>query len=405
MDPLDIMLHMEDAKPYFQAIFSADSHMVTGYQVLGYMETDEGMERLADFFLDTSVPEEFKIDMDRHLHKAAIETFICTDMSATLHLIVHEDYLLKPGENDFIQEIVAYEELGLDLKKLVVEIVEQDDVEDISSLANSLKYLKTFGVKIAINDVLKITNNLDRISLLEPDIIKINVTPLQNQSYLENYQNIIYSMSLLARKVGAELMFDGINSNYQFHYAWRKNGRYYQGDFFSPPEAHFVDPDIWKDRFRHDISQFIAIERSNILATYQLTSNLNERFHQLMSTLKKIKQLDDKIEALANELQDISFRLYVTDGEGFQRTANIELSEGSLRIDEEARGKNWSWRPYFIENVIQMNEAKKGILSDVYSDIETGEIIRTFSYPMEDNLFLFMDISQMYLDEHPFLLW
>ncbi|KAB8139321.1 EAL domain-containing protein [Gracilibacillus oryzae] len=405
MDPLEIMLDLEKAKPLYQAIFSADSHEVTGYQVLGYMETDNGMKSLRNFFRDDNVPEDFKVEMDRHLHKQALDEFIKEDVQTYIYLIVHQDYLTSTGENDFIQEMLSYEEKGLNLSQLVIEIVEQDRIDEINALANSIKYLKTFGVKVAINVALKGSNNLDRISMLEPDIIKINLASLQTQSFMDNYQNVIYSLSLLARKVGAELLFDGIDSNYQFHYAWRKNGRYYQGEFFSGAKNHFVENTLWKEKFRKDIGQFISIERSHLTSRYQLTSSLNNQFRDLLIQSKKNKTLDERIEMMAKELQTICFRMYVTDGEGFQKTANVELTEGQWQIDEAVKGKNWSWRPYFIENVIRMNEEKNGILSDLYSDIETGEMIRTFSYPMEQDLFLFMDISQMYIDDNPYLLW
>lgn len=51
-----------------------------------------------------------------------------------------------------------------------------------------------------------------------------------------------------------------------------------------------------------------------------------------------------------------------------------------------------------------MTYEKKGILSDLYSDIETGEMIRTFSYPLNNEDFLFLDLSYAYLYENEELL-
>ena len=33
--------------------------------------------------------------------------------------------------------------------------------------------------------------------------------------------------------------------------------------------------------------------------------------------------------------------------------------------------KNWSWRPYFLENIMKMRFENKARLSDLYADIET----------------------------------
>jgi hypothetical protein len=68
-------------------------------------------------------------------------------------------------------------------------------------------------------------------------------------------------------------------------------------------------------------------------------------------------------------------------------------------LQSEHYNKNWSWRPYFLENIMKMKLEQKGILSDSYSDIETGEMIRTFSYPIDYKQYLFIDLTYEFLYE------
>ncbi|WP_217349552.1 EAL-associated domain-containing protein [Herbaspirillum sp. VT-16-41] len=70
----------------------------------------------------------------------------------------------------------------------------------------------------------------------------------------------------------------------------------------------------------------------------------------------------------------------------------------------EGRQKNWSWRPYFFESIVRMNVEKKGILSNLYTDIDRNEQIRTYSYPISKNKYIFMDIPYDYLFEQEGLL-
>ncbi|MGB3101900.1 MAG: EAL-associated domain-containing protein, partial [Psychrobacillus psychrotolerans] len=44
-----------------------------------------------------------------------------------------------------------------------------------------------------------------------------------------------------------------------------------------------------------------------------------------------------------------------------------------------------------------MRNDQSGVFSDMYSDIETGEMMRTFSIPLNDREYLFIDISYDYL--------
>jgi hypothetical protein len=100
-----------------------------------------------------------------------------------------------------------------------------------------------------------------------------------------------------------------------------------------------------------------------------------------------------------------SFRIYICDGEGFQQSANLYKSQnGDWVLQAEYRNKNWSWRPYFLENIVRMNYDKRGILSDLYSDVETGEITRTFSFPLSEQLYIFIDLSYSFLFEQENLL-
>lgn len=51
-----------------------------------------------------------------------------------------------------------------------------------------------------------------------------------------------------------------------------------------------------------------------------------------------------------------------------------------------------------------MKTWNKGMLSDIYSDIETREMVRTYSYPLTDQHYLFIDIGYSFIYENEFLL-
>ena len=63
---------------------------------------------------------------------------------------------------------------------------------------------------------------------------------------------------------------------------------------------------------------------------------------------------EDKLMQLANELQDCAFRIYTCDNNGFQTSPNIRWKNEQWEIQQSAKGKNWSWRPYYLLNIIKM---------------------------------------------------
>lgn len=65
------------------------------------------------------------------------------------------------------------------------------------------------------------------------------------------------------------------------------------------------------------------------------------------------------MKLLTAELTDVAFRMYVCDEDGFQKSANIIKYDNDWIIQPEYANKNWSWRPYFLENIIKMRNEKK----------------------------------------------
>lgn len=61
LDPLDILTNIDDVIPYYQAIFNAEEQRVVGYEVLGRILADAEIESLGPFFLDSGIPEEYKL--------------------------------------------------------------------------------------------------------------------------------------------------------------------------------------------------------------------------------------------------------------------------------------------------------------------------------------------------------
>ncbi|HJV16835.1 MAG TPA: EAL-associated domain-containing protein, partial [Bacillales bacterium] len=212
------------------------------------------------------------------------------------------------------------------------------------------------------------------------------------------FHDILFSLSLLARKIGATLLFENIEMEYQLQFAWKNGGRYYQGFYLSKPNPDFIDHNIWKDRLKEKFHDFISFEKKKLESFYSTAEFFQLKVQEITLKSKKTSY-EELFEFLMNEMDQIAFRMYVCDEDGFQKSPNFFKGDIGWEIQTEYIHKNWSWRPYFLENIFKMRNKKKGILSDLYSDLETGETIRTFSFPMNANEFLFIDITFQYLFE------
>lgn len=405
MDALEILTDLEHVFPYFQSIFSADEHRVIGYEILGRYEGKDGMISLGPLFLDENIPEEYRLEVDHTVLKKALDKALTLDEDILLFINKDADLLMYDNAESFLAILFEFQEKGINLNRIVLESTERTYNGDVEHLDHLLNYIRTYGIKIAIDNKGNERSHLDRIGQIAPNILKIDLNELRSTASAKVLHDILLSISLLARKIGATLLYKNIEMVYQLQFAWRNGGRYYQGFYLNKPSEEFVDRDIQKDKLKEKCHQFIMYEKKKLGELHRITEQFNERLSQfLQAKNRKLLAYEDLIKELSHQLNDVAFRLYVCDEDGFQKSANIFKENNTWRIQNEYLHKNWSWRPYFLENIMRMRRDKKGILSDLYSDMETGETIRTFSFPLNAVDYIFIDLSYHFLYENEGLL-
>ncbi|EIJ79396.1 EAL domain-containing protein [Bacillus methanolicus] len=404
MDALDILTDLDNVIPYFQPIFSADEHKVIGYEILGRYKSESEIISLGPFFHDHQIPEEYKLEVDNTVLSKALEKAISLDDDVLLFVNRDAELLMHDNGEQFLQLLLEYQQRGISLERIVLEISERNYEGKPNHLDHLLNYYKTFGLKIAIDKMGNDSSHLDRIGQLSPDILKVDLGALKSTNTGPSYQAILDSLSFLARKIGATLLFENIEMVYQLQFAWKNGGRFYQGFYLHKPHCEFISRDLLKEWLKKEFQKFISYEKRKLEALYNISENFQEKIQNLLHKFKKYENYTDLLYSLAKYLDEIAFRMYVCDEDGFQKSPNIFKKDKNWILQNEYLKKNWSWRPYFLENIIRMRNEKKGILSDLYSDIETGETIRTFSIPLNNQDFLFIDLSYNYLYEHEGLL-
>lgn len=407
MDALDILTDLDHVVPFFQPIFSADEHRVVGYEILGRYKTGDSYNSLGPFFLDDTIPEEYRIEVDNTVLKKALQLCVSLDKDILIFINRDADLLMHDDEEDednLLEILKEFEKKGISLNRFVIEITDRNFKGDIEHLGHLVNYYRTYGIKIAIDKLGYERSHLDRIGQLSPNILKLDLQPLRSNNLSSGFQDMIYSLSMLARRIGATLLFENIEMVYQLEYAWKNSGRYYQGFYLQKPNAHFIDRDILKEQLKKACQQFISNEKKKLEGLYEISESFQKKTMESVQKYRKLESYEELLKALVKEMNDEAFRMYICNEDGFQKSPNIFKGKKGWVIQKEYLDKNWSWRPYFLENILKMRKEKRGILSDLYSDIETGEVVRTFSYPLASNYYLFIDLSYEFLYEHNDLL-
>ncbi|MEZ0480984.1 EAL-associated domain-containing protein [Planococcus sp. SSTMD024] len=404
MDPLDIIDNLDKVMPVFQPIVSAVKHDVIGYELLGrYIEPD-GIKSLGDFFNDPEVPDEFKTEVDQRLLEMALDQMLAENNDCLLFINRNARQLMAGDGEDFLKALLEYRKRGFPLERIVLEITEHDFNDDFDTLNHLLLYFKTYGIQIAVDHVGAKSSNIDRIRQLRPHILKIDMS-ISRHHQPDALQDIIHSLSMLAHRIGARLLYEYIEDNHQLYFAWKHGGHYYQGYYLAHPDPALLTTDALSIHVGDQVKEFVHREKAMVSERLAYTARSEEKLKRLMGKWQSPDYADQFIQEVLPLFETESFRIYICNGDGEQVSSNFRKTAGSWQGEPQQIGSHWAFRPYFLENMMLMKASHKGRLSDIYADIETGEMIRTFSYPLSDECFLFIDLSYEFISENDYLLF
>lgn len=401
MDALKIMDQLHFVQPALQPIVSAITHQIAGFEVVGRFQEDGEWVSLAPFFQDPDIPEEFKNEVDHHLLNLAVDQMLTNAHTGFLSINRTGAQLLADEGENLIRQFQEQEKKGFPLNRFVVEVTEHDIAEDFESLNHLLRYYKTYGIQLAIDHIGGESSNIDRIRTLRPHILKIDAS-LTRSAQLENFQDVLHTLSVLARRIGAVLSYEHIEDANQLYFAWKNNGHFYQGYYLGKPSLTALTDASLDIAISQQIQQFINREKELISKRLAFSESCNQLLKKLPKWHSE-QEADQLLEAAKHIFAAEAFRLYICDSSGRQVSSNLRKKSTEWTFEHEIRGANWAFRPYFLENMMQMQRTHTGKLSDLYSDIETREFIRTYSYPLTHDYFLFIDISYAFLTENDYL--
>lgn len=397
MDVLDVLDRLDEIKVLFEPIYSADSHVIVAYEVLGELQVGEQTIDIRKFTYDQSVPEDIRKEAEETLVEKAIQIAKNSLFEVGLFLPCNPNLFVMDFGESYFQKVKALVDEEW-LSKIYLVMSAHKYKGEAEELHHPIRYMQTYGIKIALNEVGS-ESKLDQILMLEPAVLKMNVSQLNYNAWGSN-SHVFTTIQSLAVKIGATLMFDDIKTDYQLHHAWKHGARYFKGEYLQKPQEFLIPRDTLKEKFRDECKQFIAAERKQLEQKYQEMNKLQKVISTIVDTMKPKSDDVSSLLQMAEKLEQYAFRFYICNDEGFQTSPNIVRKGEKWEVEKEAIGKNWSWRPYFLFNMIQLKNNNKGQLSATYSDIKTGELTRTFSTLLDDDEYLFVDITYDYLYEH-----
>ncbi|EMY79591.1 EAL-domain associated signaling protein domain protein [Leptospira weilii serovar Ranarum str. ICFT] len=399
--------------PFFQPILSVERDSIFGYETLGRFKDQSGkIHSLGPFFLNAMSGVEdlqerreiynLKRDVDRDIRKKAVLHLLENQNrfpEAKLFVNISPAYMrdhIEEEEADDPYTIRLVNELGLDPSKIVIEIVEEHFDGSIESLRPLISRYKEEGFLVAIDDLGTRSSNLDRIGIFHPDILKVDLQMLRHSVISRNFQEILFTISRLSESLGCSLLFEGIENDTELLQSLTYSARFLQGFYFAEALPNMVGQEELKRRFSAVHECFLNHKRNQLMRRIALEKELEQKLDLAGILVKAEGQFCSIQIGNPGLLGDFVFRIYVTNLIGSQVSPNyMKIENDSIDVDPSFAGRNWSWRPYFLEQLYKSMKDTRAewIISNPYYDISYGILLVTYSKKISKENVLFVDVQ------------
>ncbi|MGH7739476.1 MAG: EAL domain-containing protein, partial [bacterium] len=312
---------------YFQPIVSVKNNTIIGYEGLsrGLVPGTQQLISPQALFAEASVKGE-TLALDRLCRKKIFEAFrlIQKDRPERLLSVNFEASVLDQGAQGSGNIIHQVEAAGLRPESIIIEVIESN-VEAVEALEQFIATYRKLGFLIALDDVGAGHSNLNRIPLLKPDILKIDRYLVQDIADNFYKQEVFKSLVGLARKIGALIVAEGIETDREAGVALELGADMVQGYYFSKPQRHDLLTDASVERH---LVQFTTSYRDRVIQQLNVRRS-NLRKYEMMTREIQTKLSTTPEERFENDLRDVArfFPLvegfYVLDENGFQLTETV----------------------------------------------------------------------------------
>ncbi len=227
-----------DIVPVFQPIVDKNGKILKYETLMRLREIDEdGNEKLisAFFFLDVAILTKQYAKISKRIISQALKKLIQTNHTLSINLTYSDTQDIKIIS--LLEKNLKQYDIG---KRLILEIVESEDIKDYQLLENFLKIIRPYGVKIAIDDFGSGFSNFENIIKLKADYIKIDGTLIKNIDKDKTSLAIVKAIVQFAHTLNIKIIAEFVHSKEVFEILKNLGIDEYQGFYFYEPSLSFI---------------------------------------------------------------------------------------------------------------------------------------------------------------------
>lgn len=364
---------------HLQPIVSIKNKKIFAFEALT-RAYDDNNELISPLYLfDQARKENCSTSLDCYVRELALEKFkdYYTKNKELLLFLNFESTIIDQEVSDGFLEVVK--RLNINPSNIVIEIKE-DSVKDNNSLEKFVNKYRELGFVIAIDDFGTGYSSFDRLSLIKPDIVKIDRSLIYNIN--KNFINseILSSISRMCHKIGAMILAEGVESKSEILNCLKNDIDIFQGFYFSKAKNKIEKEDeielnkkvinigeSYKNILKNHLFKKDKLLNSSRDLTKKVLEILNNHHIKIVEKqLFEIIELEKKLEAI--------YIIEVKSGLQWGDTIINSFTKNLYAPTKE--NHDHSLKEYFF---IAKNSSRGDYLSSKYISRASGNMCRTYS--------------------------
>lgn len=217
---------------YFQPIVDNERKTTVKYESLVRLVDQNGKVISPFFFLDTAKKGRYYTHITKKVLKNSFEALKKIDKEISINLSALD--IENPEINQYILQLLK--EHKEEASRLVFELLEDENVKNINTIVSFIKKVKSYGVKIAIDDFGSGYSNFERLLEYQPDILKIDGSLVKNIQTDDYSLSIVKSIVTFAKEQNFKTVAEFVENEEIFAILKELGIDYSQGYYFSAPK-------------------------------------------------------------------------------------------------------------------------------------------------------------------------
>lgn len=191
----------------YQPIYNNTTNEIEKYECLVRLK-DTNDELISPFFfLNNAKATGQYIDITKTVIQKSFEKFKDTDFEFSINLTMED--ILNEDLVSYLEEMIDKYKLA---SRLVLEIVESEEIEDFKAISKFTHRMKSYGCQIAIDDFGTGYSNFEYLIKLDVDYVKIDGSLIKDINEDENIKKVVLTIVNFTKEINCKTIAEYVSS-------------------------------------------------------------------------------------------------------------------------------------------------------------------------------------------------